>query len=79
MVRSVDMFGEPIRLNYQGKGKYTTTIGGIISISVLTLLVYIFVLLCSRFYTGFNPVIAEFSARFEPGEHGEFDPFSFGL
>jgi hypothetical protein len=32
-----------------------------------------------RYFTGFNPIIAEFSARFDRNEQDAFDPFQFGF
>jgi hypothetical protein len=65
ILRKADIFGTPITFNYNGDSHYTTACGGILSVSIVASLFFLALVLFHRYFTGFNPVIAEFSARFD--------------
>ena len=61
LLNSLDIYGEPVRLHYEGKPTYTTKTGAMLSILTYIWLIFIAGIGVKRINHDWNPVFSEYS------------------
>ena len=67
MLQEIDIFGENFNLTFQGKQKYTTTIGGVVSIICFTCMIIFGALRALKLVSKEDPNISMTTRAKRPG------------
>ena len=61
LVRSIDLFGHPIKVNYKGKHEYSSLLGGLISILAYSLTLVLIYRAAEEIFMMEDPELTEFT------------------
>ena len=73
-LESLDIYGEPVHLYYNGKPTYTTKVGAILTIMTYVWLMFIAGIGVKRVHRDWNPILAEYSGALNMIE-AKLNPF----